>query len=230
MQNKKDLLLLHGAIGSKKQLDVLVERLAGDYKIHRFDFPGHGENANQSSQFSIHNFVNYIHNYILENNLVKPSVFGYSMGGFVALTLEVKEQVFGDIMTLNTKYQWDRETANREKKMFIPEVIEQKVPHFADKLKLVHGEENWARLLEYHRNMMDDISENTPLPDYLLKRINSRVLISRSANDEMVTRQESENVVNLINNSVYFEIANSRHAIEQIDIDVLINKMNEFFS
>lgn len=230
MQNKKDLLLLHGAIGSKKQLDVLTERLVGDYKIHRFDFPGHGENANQSSQFSIHNFVNYLHNYILDNKLVKPSVFGYSMGGFVTLTLEAKEQVFGDIMTLNTKFQWDRETAQKEKKMFIPDVIEQKVPHFADKLKLVHGEDNWARLLEYHRSMMDDISESNPLPDYLLQRIDTRVLISRSANDEMVTKPESENVVNLLNNSNYFELANSRHALEQMDIDELINKMNEFFS
>lgn len=230
MQNKKDLLLLHGAIGSKKQLDVLANILAGDYIIHRFDFPGHGENANQSSQFSIHNFVNFLRNYILDNSLVKPSVFGYSMGGFVALTLEAEEKVFGDIMTLNTKFQWDRETAQKEKKMFIPEVIEQKVPHFADKLKQVHGEENWARLLEYHRNMMDDISENKPLPDYLLSRINTRVLITRSDNDEMVTKPESERVVDLINNSNYFEIGNSRHAIEQIDIDVLIDKINNFFS
>lgn len=230
MQSKKDLILLHGAIGSKSQLDALADKLDDKYIIHQFDFPGHGEKANQSSQFSIHNFVNYLHNYIIKNEIYKPSVFGYSMGGYVALTLEAKAKVFNKIMTLNTKFHWDEKTAQKEKRMFIPEIIEEKVPHFADKLKEMHGKSNWTRLLKYHRNMMDDISENNALPDSLLRKIDTQVLITRSTNDEMVTKSESKRVVELIYNSDYYELENSRHAIEQSDINLLTEKIKEFFS
>lgn len=229
MQNKRDIILLHGAIGCSKQLDVIAEALGDNYIIHRFDFPGHGSKANQASNFSIYNFVNYLRNYILSNKLINPLVFGYSMGGYVALTLESFENTFDKIMTLNTKFDWSKETAEKEKKMFIPELIEKKVPHFAEKLIAMHGGENWKRLLSYHRNLMDDIAMENVLTFNLLNRINKKVLICRSENDEMVTKSESTNVTEKIKDAKYYEIQNSRHAIEQIDIEILINKMNQFF-
>jgi esterase/lipase len=198
MQNRSDLILLHGAIGNKEQLDELALELEANFKIYRFDFPGHGDKAYQISEFSLHNFVNYLRNFILKNELNNPAVFGYSMGRYVALTLESYSKTFSNIMTLNTKFKWGIETAEREKKMFIPEKIEKKVPHFAKKLKQMHGENNWKRLLEYHRGMMDDISSENVLNSRLLSSINTKVLITRSENDEMVTREESLNVLNQI--------------------------------
>lgn len=230
MQNKRDIILLHGAIGCSKQLDVLDSFLSEKFVIHRFDFPGHGSKANQASNFSIYNFVNFLRNYILDSNLIKPFVFGYSMGGYVALTLESFENTFDKIMTLNTKFDWSKETAEKEKKMFIPELIEKKVPHFAENLIAMHGDENWKRLLSYHRNLMDDIADENVLNSNLLKKIDKEVLICRSEKDEMVTKSESINVTGKIKGAEYYEIENSRHAIEQIDIEILVNKMNQFFS
>src|SRR5210317_1076497 len=121
MQNRSDLILLHGAIGNKEQLDELALELEANFKIYRFDFPCHGDKAYQISEFSLHNFVNYLRNFILKNELNNPAVFGYSMGRYVALTLESYSKTFSNIMTLNTKFKWGIETAEREKKMFIPE-------------------------------------------------------------------------------------------------------------
>ena len=230
MQIRKDLILLHGAIGCSNQLDVIAEDLRDNYIIHRFDFPGHGSKANQASSFSMYNFVNYLRYYILSNKLINPLVFGYSMGGYVALTLESFENTFDKIMTLNTKFDWSIETAEKEKKMFIPELIEKKVPHFAEKLFSMHGKDNWKRLLSYHRNLMDDIANENVLNPSMLSRINTDVLICRSSQDEMVTQEESLNMSKNIVSADFFEIDNSRHAIEQINKEILINKINKFFS
>ena len=139
MSNKKDLILLHGALGSKSQFVQLSDLLVNDYIIHAFDLPAHGELAYQSDVLSMYSFVNYVRNYILKNNLQKPLVFGFSMGGFVALALQSQTNIFSKIMTLNTKLKWDYETAIKEQKMFDPDIILEKVPHYADMLISIHG-------------------------------------------------------------------------------------------
>ena len=52
----KNLLLLHGALGSKDQLQPLMERLSGAWKIHAFNFAGHGGEP-LPEQFSIEYFA-----------------------------------------------------------------------------------------------------------------------------------------------------------------------------
>ncbi|PKL80373.1 MAG: hypothetical protein CVV25_04380 [Ignavibacteriae bacterium HGW-Ignavibacteriae-4] len=228
MHNKKDIILLHGALGTSQQFTPLISHLEGEYNIHTFDLPAHGELAYQADELSMFSFANYVRNYIIKNNLQKPLVFGFSMGGFVALTLQSQTNIFSKIMTLNTKLEWDLETAEREQKMFDPEIILEKVPHYADLLIAMHGEENWKSLLAKHRNMMFTIAKSTPLTDYALSKINIPVLLTKGDRDNMVTSEETRVVVGKLSDAEFYEFENTAHPIEKIDLNLLSSKIKEF--
>ena len=81
------LILTHGALGSKADLDKLAEVLQKEnYNVFTFSFSGHGT-IEFENNFGIEQFSGELENFILKNDLVQPSVIGYSMGGYVALNL-----------------------------------------------------------------------------------------------------------------------------------------------
>ena len=151
------------------------------------------------------------------------------MGGYVALTLQSQTDIFDKIMTLNTKFDWDLETAEKEKTKFDPDIILDKVPHYADYLIKQHGEDNWHHLLAEHRNLMFKIAKSSPLNYNSLSKIKVPVLICRGSDDNMVTFNECERICKQLHNATYYEFANTQHPIEKIDKALLSNKIIEFF-
>lgn len=229
MHNKKDLILLHGALGSSTQFAPLIAELGNEYNVHTFDLPAHGNLAHQSGELSMYSFANYVRNYIIKNNIQKPLVFGFSMGGFVALTLQSQANIFGKIMTLNTKFKWDYDTAIKEQKMFDPEKIQEKVPHYADMLIAMHGEGSWKNLLTKHRELMLSIAKSTPLSDYALSNIDIPVLLTKGDKDNMVTAEETKVVADKLGGE-YYEFVDTAHPIEKIDLVLLSSKIREFLN
>lgn len=136
----KHIVLLHGAIGATDQLEPLANALAQkQFSVHRFSFSGHGNTPFQEA-FDIAQFAGELDQFIREHALEQPAVFGYSMGGYVALYLaKTKPQMLGTIMTLGTKFAWSPEIAAKEMKMLDADTILHKVPKFAEALKARHG-------------------------------------------------------------------------------------------
>src|ERR1044072_7796556 len=85
------LILLHGAIGASDQLQALASVLQQKGReVHVMDFAGHGKQP-FGEAFGIDYFGWELKRFVKEKDLVKPNVFGYSMGGYVALHLASKE-------------------------------------------------------------------------------------------------------------------------------------------
>ena len=63
------LLLLHGAIGSKDQLQPLANVLQENFIIHTIDFSGHGGSAIPEAPFSIDLFATQALEYLDQNNV-----------------------------------------------------------------------------------------------------------------------------------------------------------------
>lgn len=80
-----NLLLLHGAIGSSEQLLPLRDALGSQHTIYTPDFSGHGSEPIKGSAFSIELFAQDTLAFLDQNNIEKTDIFGYSMGGYVAL-------------------------------------------------------------------------------------------------------------------------------------------------
>jgi pimeloyl-ACP methyl ester carboxylesterase len=113
----KHLLLLHGAIGSKNQLQGLAGSLAGAFHLYSIDFSGHGGQEIER-EFSIEYFADQIRQWLRENAINKINIFGYSMGGYVAMYLAAHHPELVDgIITLATKYEWTEEISAKEASM-----------------------------------------------------------------------------------------------------------------
>ena len=103
----KTLLLLHGALGSESQLHPLKEMMNGGYDVHSFNFAGHGGKALPET-FSIKSFAEETVLFCEANEIKSVSIFGYSMGGYVALYLAKHyPYLVESVITLGTKLRWD---------------------------------------------------------------------------------------------------------------------------
>src|SRR5687767_6066719 len=100
------LLLLHGAIGSKEQLQPLAGLLKNEYEIHTLNFSGHGGTP-LPEQFSIELFARDVVDYLDAKKLENINIFGYSMGGYVGLYLaRYFPMRIGKVFTFATKFDW----------------------------------------------------------------------------------------------------------------------------
>ena len=68
------IILLHGAIGAKDQLEPLAKELKQvGFDAHTFNFSGHGTSSFQN-EFSIKQFASELETVIQQQNLIKPII------------------------------------------------------------------------------------------------------------------------------------------------------------
>lgn len=223
----KDIILLHGAIGASDQLIPIENILKTDFNVYRFSFSGHG-NMPFKNEFGIKQFAFELENFILSNKLQRPSVFGFSMGGYVALYLaSQKPSLMGNVVTLGTKFKWSKEIAEREILQLNPKIITEKVPKFAEALKQLHGQ-CWEDLLKHTAEMMVALGENNLLSDELLGKVENKVLLGLADGDKMVSTEETFHVFNQLRNADKFTLSNSKHPIETADTMQLAQIIKQF--
>jgi pimeloyl-ACP methyl ester carboxylesterase len=227
---KQDLILLHGALGSKLQLDPLKSILENNFNVLSFNFEGHGDRST-TNDLSIQRFSENLNEFIAANGLTKPNIFGYSMGGYVALYLEANHpESVGKIMTLGTKFNWNPEGAAKEVRMLSPSIIEEKVPRFAQHLSKIHAPNDWKSNMLKTADMMSMMGENPPLNQTLYSKVNSKVLLTLGEKDQMVTREETESVLRQLPNAKLLLFPDFEHPIEKVNLDQLATGITKFFA
>jgi len=211
------IILLHGAIGASDQLEPLSKELTSlGFKTYLFNFSGHGQTPFQTN-FSIEQFSEELLEFIVKTHLIRPVVFGYSMGGYVALYLaSQKPGMLGNIITLGTKFEWSPEIAQREIKMLDANTIKEKVPKFAAALQSRHGND-WEKLLKRTSEMMISLGNNNLLNDQNFSQIKNKVLIGLADGDTMVSVNETDNSASKIRGASRYTLQNTKHPIETVD-------------
>jgi pimeloyl-ACP methyl ester carboxylesterase len=225
------LILLHGALGSKEQLQPLAEALRNHYDIHLFNFSGHGGRPFAEEPFSIAGFSQEIMSYMEESGLQQASVFGYSMGGYAAM--HFAKQFPGKAMhviTLATKFHWDETIAAREINMMNATTILEKVPAFAAQLDKRHAPNSWTEVLEKTKYMLSELGKkNTLLPDDYTS-ISTPCLLLLGDRDKMVTLDETTTVFKKLPQAQFGILPGTPHALEQVNVRVLATMIPEFIS
>lgn len=222
----KKLLLLHGALGSKDQFTELITKLRGNYEVHAINFSGHGGKDIPAEPFTMEMFAKDIAGYLDEKNISEIDVFGYSMGGYAALLMELLSPGrIKKIFTLATKFEWSPEIAEREVKMLDAEKIKKKVPKFAEELAKRHGEGNWVKLLEKTAEMMRELGNGNPLE---LNQLSNEVMVAVGDRDNMVSLEETITAYRAIPNAKLLVIPGTPHPIEQANIGILAEEIKRF--
>lgn len=214
----KPVLLLHGALGAKEQLYPIKEVLtAQGRKVLTLNFSGHGGRPYAPSGFGIETFANDVLEFLEENRLDDADIFGYSMGGYVALwfALQHPERV-GKIVTLGTKFDWDMQSAEKEVAKMDPEKIVAKLPAFARILESRHRPNDWKELMRKTAQMMLGLGRRPLLTDELLSSITSPVEIVLGELDDMADRPFSQKVAHILAAGSFELLAGTPHPIEKV--------------
>jgi len=218
---KGNLLLLHGALGTKVQFELLKELLSKELNVFDLNFEGHGDRSS-NNDFSIDLFAENVSDFIHEMGISKTNIFGYSMGGYVALQLALKNPELVDrIITLGTKFNWTSEVAEQEIKMLNPEKIEEKVPAFAKRLEELHTSNDWKIVMRKTAQMMTDLGDGKKMNDEDLRSIKNEILVGIGELDNMVTLDESIGAADALPNGKLKVIDGFKHPIEKIDMSQL---------
>lgn len=194
------------------------------------NFSGHGGTLFQT-KFGIEQFAEDILQELDRHNLKTVDIFGYSMGGYVALWLAKKHpERVGRIVTLGTKFDWSIESASQEIKKLNPEKILEKIPAFARILDSRHAPNDWKELMRETAHMMMALGESPLLTKAILKLIPHPTLICLGDQDDMADRNYSEEVAGILPNGKFQLLENTPHPIEKISLGKLTQILEQVFT
>jgi pimeloyl-ACP methyl ester carboxylesterase len=224
----KPYLLLHGALGSEYQLTPLKEALQHEgFSVLTMTFSGHGGQPFEN-EFHIEKFADEVLQFLDQQKIPKANIFGYSMGGYVALYAAlIKPQYIGHVITLGTKFDWSPESASRELRKLDAQRIQDKIPAFASVLRERHHPEDWKLVLQKTAQMMQRLGESPVLTADNLKKINRKVIVLLGDADDMVDRSYSQIVAETLPQGEFRLLPETLHPIEKIKIETLVKIISE---
>jgi pimeloyl-ACP methyl ester carboxylesterase len=224
-----NLLLLHGALGHNDIFKPYLNTLSQYFTVHTPLFSGHGDQELPADGINIKKYTQELSEYCKVNNLADVSIFGHSMGGYVALcyAMENPENV-NSIITLGTKFDWTEEQALKESKMLNPDVILEKIPQYAQLLESQHGAK-WKKLLPAIADLMIDLGKNPPLENNLAAiQIPAQIMVGDK--DNMVTIEESVRVYRSLPNAKLAVLPDTKHPMDKVRPDLLLNLIKDFWN
>jgi pimeloyl-ACP methyl ester carboxylesterase len=224
-----NLILLHGALGHSDIFTPYLEKLSQHFNVHTPIFSGHGNTELPADSITIEKYTQELAAYCNDNNLTEVSIFGHSMGGYIALCYAMKTPGnVKSVITLGTKFDWTEEQALKESKMLNPDVILEKIPKYAQLLESQHGPK-WRQLLPAIADLMIDLGKNPPLENNLAT-INVPVQIMVGDQDNMVTIEESVNVYRNLPNAKLAVLPNTKHPMDKVRPGLLLNLIQDFWN
>jgi len=216
------MLFLHGALGSAAQFETLRPHFPPETSVLALNLPGHG-GLPTDAPYSIERFAEAVLTFLAEKNEAQADLFGYSMGGYLALWLAWQHpDRVRRVITLNTKLDWSPDTAARMSAMFDTEKIEAKVPQFAQVLAQAHAPADWKQVARLTADFLRDLGDGKSLPPEAFEQITCPVTILRGELDNTVSAEESQRVADLLPQGTYREIPGGRHALEQMDAAAVV--------
>ncbi len=219
------ILLLHGALGSKLQLEPLKKLLETKGRtVYSINFSGHSGKQLEHKEFGIELFAQDVFEFLKRESIEVVDIFGYSMGGYVALWFaHWHPQHVGKIITLGTKYDWSPQSAEKETSKLDPEKIQLKISAFARILEHRHAPNDWKELLHKTKAMMISLGNNPLLNKENLNLINHPTTILLGDQDDMADRDFSKQVAAWLPKGEFNLLEATPHPIEKVNLDRLVS-------
>jgi pimeloyl-ACP methyl ester carboxylesterase len=221
---KRKLILLHGALGTEAQMLPVAKQLSAQFEVQNILFHGHGP-AQAGAAFDMELLARQL---LAEMQGEKALVFGYSMGGYAALTAAAMQpELFEGVLTLGTKFDWSAETLEKELKQLVPDKIREKVPQLASLLEARHGI-RWPELVEATAGMMQQLSLNYIDIESGWKNLHVPVRLMLGDQDKMVTQEETKRIAALLPCAEMKILSDTPHPMERVNVDMIVGETVHF--
>ncbi len=224
-----NILLLHGALGTREQLGILREVLPG-IRTRTIEFRGHGEHAIPDEGLSMEVFLRDIRDAMQEAGWSEAHLFGYSMGGYAALLYASRyPDKVKSVVTLGSKLKWDREGLERELRLLDPQKMKEKVPQFAMDLLVQHGPDRWEDLVRATASMITGLHEKPPLTKDEMEKITCPVMLGVGDKDRTAVPEHTLEAARCMPHGSTLVLPNTQHPFDAVDINVLLPHLRSFW-
>lgn len=229
-KSKIQLLLLHGALGSSSSFQHLMPYLEDQYDLIIPNFPGHAGTPVSGEPYSVEYLSDFLRDFLRPFNEKEIFVFGYSLGGYVALLHESRfPGSFSRIITLATKIDWNSLFAEQQRNSLNPDYLKSNVPEFYEKLKKIHEPFTDQLLLDIIR-LMESLGEGPAVNKSLMQEIEIPILLSVGELDKMVSVDETKNCASMGKFASFLKLENTSHPIEKLRPEALLSLLDFFES
>ena len=225
-----DVIFIHGALGALDQLTPLASLVGVTLRVHRLELDGHGSTPSDAS-YTTERFAENVRVFMRERGIVRASVFGYSMGGYVALSLAAESpELIARVATLGTKLAWSPDAAAKETSRLHAPTIRAKVPRFAEALEKRHaGAGGWETMLARTAAYMTSLGSTPEIGDVVFARIQQPVRLMVGDRDGVVTVDETRDAARKLTSGELAVLPNTPHPFEQVRLPLLAAHLLEFF-
>ncbi len=217
----KKIVLLHGALGSTDDLLPLQQQLEADFEVHTLNFYGHAGDLSEN-EFSIEHFAAQVLEWMDQQAIETISVFGYSLGGYVALYMACNHAGrIERVITLGTKLYWDPSVAEKEIAKIDPVHLQEKYPAFTQRLEQKHTPANWKKIAAKTAGLLQHIGRFNPLRFEDFNRIKPKVLLVLGDRDTLVSFVETTTVYRELPDGQFAVLPNTPHVFADVNINLL---------
>jgi esterase len=194
------------------------------------ELEGHGATPLRNRPLRIESFAAAVLEAMDDASVSQADVFGYSMGGYVALYLAATSpDRVRRVATLATKLEWTPEIAARECSMLDAATIRAKVPKFAAALEARHTALGWEALLTKTAELLRGLGAAPLITDDLLAAIRHPARVAVGDRDATVTIDECVAAVRRIPNGELEVLPRTPHPFEKAPIERVASSLAEFF-
>jgi pimeloyl-ACP methyl ester carboxylesterase len=221
------ILLLHGALGARDTLRpierALTPLLTAGTPVHVHEFAGHGAtpdpDAAPDAPYDVARLAAGVLDAMDRDGLDRATLFGYSLGGYVALLLAAQHPArVRAVTTLATKLAWTPEGAVRETSRLDAAAIRAKVPRFAEALAARHADAGgWETVLARTAAMMHAIAARPPVTPEVLAAVACPTRLCVGDRDATVTLDECAAAMRALPRGELAVLPATGHPLEHAD-------------
>ncbi|WP_423736137.1 alpha/beta fold hydrolase [Chitinophaga caseinilytica] len=228
---KPALILLHGALGAVQHFDSIASVLEDQYTVYRFNLYGHGGTPLPEAPLRIEALTGQLIDYIRSQNIGPAAVFGYSMGGYIALQAAIQApDTISRILTLGTKFDWTPDVAAKEARTLNADFLREKAPAFVNQLAEFHGPSAWEPLLPATVGLMEALGQHPLLTPETVTAVDIPVRLMVGDRDHMVSVEETLGIFRSLQNGSMVVLPETKHPIEKVNKAVLIWEIRSFMT
>jgi pimeloyl-ACP methyl ester carboxylesterase len=229
MKSPAHLLFLHSALGVSQDLKPLMDYFSSsDLNLLSFEFSGHGKTAAWPEDFRIDTFAKELEAFFKAKNLQRVSIFGHSLGGYVALYHKVnyEDSPIDNIITYGTKFNWSKDSVAKEIQLLNPDHLSEKYPKEAQTLFEKHGE-RWKHLMRSTAHMLQHLEKLDGLTREDLMDVEIPVTLIVGDQDRMVTKEETNLAKSWLHHAEVRVISHSKHDLERSNLKEIASVIKE---
>jgi|WetSurMetagenome_2_1015567.scaffolds.fasta_scaffold72720_2 2-succinyl-6-hydroxy-2,4-cyclohexadiene-1-carboxylate synthase len=227
------LVLLPGLLGS---VESHWRRFMPEYAKHfhtiAVDLRGHGRTNNPSRRLVLSQCVDDLH-ILLDTLEIERALFcGYSFGGYLALAYAIRHpRKAGGVAVHATRYTWDADTVAAMAEALDPDAAAAKVPDWTAALARDHlpgnGPDGWRDLMLAARPLIRSLAGDGIGADGL-GTLACPVLVTRCADDELVTHEEVERLAAAIPGGRSHTFGAGKHPLQSVPKQPFVDATTQF--